>query len=408
MGVMSAPTLGTIFQAGLANYLRTNTLPYFLYVAAQAIRVCRTAALGGHTRTCPQGHVEKAWYNSCGHRACPQCAFLKIEQWLERKREMLLPVDHFHFTFTLPSELYVLWRYNYALMANALFLSVRDTLMKLLADPLWLGATPGILMNLHTWSRAVALNPHVHVLITAGGLAPDGTWAKPRKYKSLLSIDAVKPIFKAKFLDRCEALIKGGKLNLPPDMTLNDALWEHQCAVMKDPWIVDRRPRYEHGHGVVLYLARYVRGGPIKNSRILDFDGETVTFRKSRRGEPIENVKIQINKFIQRILLHVPPIGFRVVRTYGLYAPTSSQKRERCRQLLGGATLGREEKGLAEEIPRGAPEEKIEDLYCRVCGLELEKKQIPRRSVYLAAKVANPRRLSSPRGPPPGVAEEAS
>ena len=300
----------------------------------------------------------------------------------------------------------MLWRYNYKLMANALFQSARDTLMLLLADPRWMGGVPGVMMNLHTWSRALALNPHVHCLVTAGGLAPDGSWTLPSRQRSLLSLDVVRPIFKAKFVDRVEKMIKRGKLRLPPDMNENDAMWDLQRAIRRKPWIVDRRPRYEHGHGVALYLARYVRGGPIKNARILSFDGETVTIRKSRRGEPVENVRFRIDEFIRRILDHVPPIGFRTVRTYGLYAPGFGERRERCREMLGGGVISAPDRSLEEEIPGvvqglGDSQDELEDFFCSVCGLELEKRGIPRQSLYDASRVVRPHRIGMPSRAPP-------
>ena len=95
-------SLQEIFAARLSEFLRSHRLPLFRHKAAKAILYCRTAVLGGHVMACPEGHFEKAFYNSCGHRACPKCAYLKIQKWLEAKRALLLGCDHFHLTFTLP------------------------------------------------------------------------------------------------------------------------------------------------------------------------------------------------------------------------------------------------------------------------------------------------------------------
>jgi hypothetical protein len=137
---------------------------------------CRTAALGGHVRQCPAGHVTEVWYNSCRHRACPRCCFQRISQWLDGWLAQLLPTDHFHVIFTLPSELHELWRWNRQLLTEILFHSVRETLLTLLSDSKWLGATPGIVAALHTWSRTLAFHAHVHCLVSGGGLTVQGSW----------------------------------------------------------------------------------------------------------------------------------------------------------------------------------------------------------------------------------------
>ena len=365
-------TLREILATALDAFLATHRLPLFVHRALQAMRICRTAALGGHIKACPRGHVEKVFYNSCGHRACPQCAFLKIEQWLETKRRQLLGCDHFHFTFTLPSELYVLWHYNYKAMADLLFRCAWETLSQLLADPKWMGATPGALMALHTWSRTLAFNPHVHVLLTGGGLAEDGTWKSGRR-RHLLSLDVVRLIFKAKYRDGLRRLLRRGELSLPPDMNELDAEWQIEKALRRK-WIVDRRHRYEHGRGVLTYLARYIRGGPIKNRRILAFDGETVTFRRSRHKEPFEAITLTVTEFLHRIVRHIPPPSFRTVRGYGLYAPTSEEKRDLCRVQLGSLP---HDPNVEAELPGDASratEEaagRAEADTCPVCGLAL-------------------------------------
>ena len=115
-------------MARLAEFLASRRLPLFVHKAARAILHCRTAVLGGHVLACPDGHGEKYVYHSCGHRSCPRCAWAKTEQWLAKKRDQLLGCDHLHLTFTLPSELFYLWRYNYEALANLFFLSVKETL----------------------------------------------------------------------------------------------------------------------------------------------------------------------------------------------------------------------------------------------------------------------------------------
>ena len=160
---------------------------------------CRTAVLGGHIQACPDGHMTRIWYNSCRHRSCPQCAFLQTERWLTCQRARLLACDHYHVIFTLPHDLNPLWLANVPVMTTLLFQAVRDTLGTLLADPTHLGAQPGIIAALHTWSQTLVLHPHVHCLVTGGGLTPAGTWRAVR-HGFLLPVRVVMAVFRGKML----------------------------------------------------------------------------------------------------------------------------------------------------------------------------------------------------------------
>src|SRR5574341_1842637 len=98
-------TIQKILQAAYPDYERTHPLPAYVRKAVQAMMECRTAALGGHLQACPEGHVERVWYNSCRHRSCPQCAYIQTERWLAKQKARLLECDHSHLIFTIPSEL---------------------------------------------------------------------------------------------------------------------------------------------------------------------------------------------------------------------------------------------------------------------------------------------------------------
>ena len=156
---MALVTLQTIFQDAFPAYEQRHALPAHVRRAAHAIMQCRTAALGGHVQACPDGHFTRIWYNSCRHRSCPQCAYLQTERWLALQQARLLACDHYHVIFTLPHDLNPLWLANVPVMSTLLFQAARDTLCALLADPKYLGAQPGIIAALHTWSQTLLLHP---------------------------------------------------------------------------------------------------------------------------------------------------------------------------------------------------------------------------------------------------------
>jgi Putative transposase/Transposase zinc-binding domain len=344
---MALVTLQTLFQDAFPAYEQRHALPAYVRRAAHALMQCRTAALGGHIQACPDGHVSRVWYNSCRHRSCPQCAYLQTERWLALRRARLLACDHYHVIFTLPHDLNPLWLANVPVMTTLLFQTVRDTLGTLLADPQYLGAQPGILAALHTWSQTLVLHPHLHCLVTGGGLTPDGHWKAVRN-GFLLPARVVMAVFRGKMLGALRRAFARDVLVLPeamrPQQFLN--LLNRLGHAQKTPWNVHIRERYRHGAGVVTYLARYLRGGPIKNARLVAWDGDRVTFTYRARQEEAEagpassqRMTLPVAAFLQRWLLHVPVPQTRVVRCYGLYHQTHTEALSVCRTALGQAPV---------------------------------------------------------------------
>jgi hypothetical protein len=276
---MALVTLQTIFQDAFPAYEQSHALPAHVRRAAHAIMQCRTAALGGHVQACPDGHMSRIWYNSCRHRSCPQCASLQTERWLALQQARLLACDHSHVLCTLPHDLNPLWLANVPLMTTLLFQAGRDTLCPLLADPKDLGAQPGIMAALHTWSQTLVLHPHVHGVVTGGGLTPTGHWVAVRN-GFLLPVRVGMAVFRGKRLDALRQAWGREELTLPESLRPQQFLHLLNCLGhrTKTPWNVRIMERDRHGAGVVTSLARYLRGGPIKNARRVAWDGARVTF----------------------------------------------------------------------------------------------------------------------------------
>jgi Transposase zinc-binding domain/Putative transposase len=215
------PTIQHLLQEHFDDLVGGRRLSAPQYRAASALRNCGTAALGGHVQRCPNGHVERVWYNSCRNRACPQCNGLARERWLERTRARLIDCAHWHVIFTIPHQLNILWQLNTAVMMDTLFAAARDTLLELLNDPRHLGAQAGIQLALHTWTRALALHPHIHALVSDGG-TNDGIWVTPRR-SHLLPAKVVMLLFRGKLLDALRQLHECGELRLPEQMSASQA-----------------------------------------------------------------------------------------------------------------------------------------------------------------------------------------
>ncbi len=374
-----AVTLQAILQASFAAFAQTHKLPRRVWKAAQAVMTCRTATLGGHVRRCPQGHVTEIWYNSCRHRACPRCCAQRNGQWLDHGLEQLLPTDHFHVIFTLPSELHEVWRWNRALLTEVLFRSVRETLLTLLHDPKWLGATPGILATLHTWSRTLALHAHVHCLVSGGGLTVRGQWGAVRT-GYLLPVAVVRALFRGKVLGAIEELWSTGQLSLSPRLD-DDGVRQVLVEAARQKWNIRIAERYKHGQGVVKYLARYVRGGPIKDHRLVAFDGEQVTLRygahreRDARGNPQQReLTLSVAEFLRRWSEHVPLPGVHTVRAWGLYASTQRPKLAQCQAQLPEQDASRETPTRVEDEPPGDRARPWEQ--CPVCHQSMVVTQV--------------------------------
>jgi hypothetical protein len=340
---MGLITLQDIFCFGYPDYEQTHALPAHMRKAARAIMQCRTAALGGHVQACPEGHVSRIWYHSCRHRSCPQCAFLQVERWLTTQRARLVACDHYHVIFTIPPDLNPLWLGNVTLMTALLFTAVRDTLWTLLGDPHYLGAQPGGIAALHTWGQTLVLHPHIHCLVTGGGLTPDGHWVTVRN-GFLLPVRVVMAVFRGKLLGALRTAWHRGALHLPealrPQQFLN--LLNRLGHKQKTRWNVHIMTRYLHGTGVATDLARYLRGGPIKNARLVACDGRTVTFwetdnqaQTAEARPPHQRMTLPIGDFLQRVLQHVPPPHTQVVRYGGLYHPLQAGALATCRAQVG-------------------------------------------------------------------------
>jgi Putative transposase/Transposase zinc-binding domain len=344
---MALVTLQTIFQDAFPAYAQRHALPAHVRRAAHALMQYRTAALGGHIQACPDGHVSRVWYNACRHRSCPQCAYLQTERWLARQRARLLACAHYHVIFTLPHALTPLWLANVPVMSTLLFQAVRETLFDVLADATYLGAQPGMIAALHTWSQTLVRHPHVHGLVTGGGGTPEGHWQAIRN-GCLLPARVVMAVFRGKMLAALRQAWARGTVALPA------SLWPQQWLNLlnrlghprKTRWNVRIMERYRHGAGVVTSLARYLRGGPLKNARLVAYDGAGVTFTSRARQEEADaapaspqRMTLPVADFLQRWLLHVPGPQTHVVRCYGLYQHTHAKTLAVCRTALGQAPM---------------------------------------------------------------------
>lgn len=326
-------TMQSIFRHHFPAYARTRTLPHKAYRAANALMQCRTEAMGSHTQRCPDGHYEHIQHHSCRHRSCPRCAALPKAQWVEAQSQRLLSCDHYHVIFTLPHELLPLWQRNVRWFTDTFFKIVSETLQTLLGDERHLGAMPGMLLALHTWGRTLSRHPHIHCLVSGGGLSAAGQW-RSIDNGFLVPVRVLKPVYRGKWLSCLEAALAEGVLNYADNET-RDAWKRVLKAISRKEWNVRIQERYAHGRGVMLYLARYVKGGALSDRRIVAADEASVSFRyRDHRDGKDKVMRLSAEQFLERVLWHVAEKGQHHIRHHGLYAPQAQAKRARARELL--------------------------------------------------------------------------
>ena len=360
-----------VFVQHFESYRRARRLHSREMRAAQCILQCYTPEAGSHVHWCPQGHFTAQTCHACRHRSCPRCADRPRQLWVQGELQRLLPCPHFHTVFTLAHELLALWEFNREAMIALLMDSVRSSLLAMLGDPRHLGATPGLLMSLHTWGRNLSHHPHVHALVSAGGVRADGTWLATRE-GFLLPLAPLRKLFCAKLLAALKQLLLDGALRLPPHLPAPH--WHGLISQLyRKHWNLQINPPYANGRSVTLYLARYAKGGPLPKERALQLHAGTVSFdytdhRDSRR----KRLQLSAHEFIARILWHAPPKGVHMIRHAGLYATAA---RAHHRQALIALSLPPEPHPALPSPPPYVSK----PLSCPTCGEPLQRRFFPPR-----------------------------
>jgi hypothetical protein len=205
---------------------------------------------------------------------------------------------------------------NRRFMNEQLFSCAAQCLRQLLDDPRYLGATPGLLIALHTWSRSGALHPHVHAMLTDGGLCQD-KWVKPRR-SHLLPARVLRLLFRGKYLAAVRSALEAGTLSLPADQSIERtrSLLNGLSRISWHVWLTER---YAHGQGLLLYLARYLKGSPVRDAQI-HYNTRTVTLAYRPHNQSATTLSLTPHAWIARLLEHTPPPGQHAIRRYGLYA----------------------------------------------------------------------------------------
>ena len=320
--------------------------------------VCRTAALGGHLYACDQRDCDfkVPVYNSCRNRNCPNCQAIEQARWIEARKARVLPVGHHHVVFTLPGQLRALAKRFPRQLFDLLMTAVRETLTVLPREHL--GLHLGVTAVLHTWTRELLFHPHVHCVVTAGGLTLDGErWVERSGF--LLPVALMKAYFRGRVLHHL------GRLQESRALHLSKAAWRMLLGSLPKAkkWCIHIEPPFGRSSHVLEYLGRYTHRIAISDFRLVDVREDAVCFRT--RGD--STLTLPPLLFMERFLQHVLPRGLHKIRHFGLYAAVNVRGR-----LRKAHTVLREGDRTAPDEPKPPPVDEIAvEALLRLTGKDL-------------------------------------
>jgi len=250
--------LAEVFCRFAADYLSAHgaSMPPSHRRAIEDILNCRTAALGGQVWRCEACNTEVFSFHSCGNRGCPKCHTAQTQEWLERRQAEMLPVPYFHITVTVPAELRAVLRAHQREGYGVLMQASAAAIIERARDPRYVGGTVAVL---HTWTQQLHFHPHVHGLVSGGGISADGRTWHPARRMFLLPIKALATLVRGKF----RALLR----QKCPDLVIPDAVWHKR-------WVLHVSARGKGEQAVLDCLARDVFRVALTNARIVGLDNQ--------------------------------------------------------------------------------------------------------------------------------------
>jgi hypothetical protein len=365
-----------VFRDHGSGWRRDHALSLPSLKAISAIERCRSVALGGHVLRCDQCTDVQIAYNSCRNRHCPKCQGSAAKRWLSERQADLLPVEYYHVVFTLPAIIGHIAYYNPALVYDLLFKVTALTLRTIAADPRHLGATIGITAVLHTWGSALTHHPHLHCIVPGGGLDPNGRW-RPCKPGFFLPVRVLSRLFRRLFLAQLIALHPQlkfyGRLEQLADIK---AFRSYLDPARQTDWVVYAKRPFAGPEAVLEYLSRYTHRVAISNSRIIEYDHHTVTFKwkdyRAKGPHRFKTMQLTADEFIRRFLIHILPPRFHRIRHFGLFANHQRKVNlQLIRQRLGQDKPTEDSQETAESTQPTQQQIKPPAFVCRSCGTPL-------------------------------------
>jgi len=309
---MKLPIFDVIHESAMsADFPLTSDQEY----ALSNMQTCRTAERGGQILCCPDCGSAMIRYNPCNHRGCPICYRKNQIKWSIKRQKKLLPVSHYHLVFSIPQVFVITWLLYKRNTIEALFLCVGKAISELGEE---YGLLQGSVLAFHSHGKGMCYKPHIHCVLTAGGMNENKKWVEIGSLKYTKIVEKIRETFYRILAERI--LLE----HLPDLRTINEREWSVHSTMHQNTgkWIID-------------YLSHSISGVVIQMDQdfLIDKEKRTVRFTEEHSGQKIETV-LNYKTFTERYLNHIPPSREVMIRYYGLYANLHANELEQIRNEL--------------------------------------------------------------------------
>lgn len=351
-------TVQDVFVMYGDDYIKSHHLSKEQWKVFNAIRSCGTKHLGYHICKCQDCGEEYFGFNSCRNRHCPMCQNYAREKWIHKESSFLLDSKYFHIITTVPYELNDIFLYNQKICYNILFKATSEAILHLAEDSKWLGAKVGITSILHTWAQTMEFHPHIHSIVTGGGIH-NNSWI-PCKKNYLFEVQVLGSLFKKKFLSYLKLEFN--------NLILNESIMDFKAfnkflePLYSKTWISFIEPPKGKPENVIEYVGRYAFRVAISNHRIINIHNGFVTFeyKDYKDNSIIKLMTISAVEFIRRFFLHILPDNFTKIKHFGILANRNKLANIKLARLLISRVFSH---AFISSITR-----KFNHFHCEKCG----------------------------------------
>lgn len=317
---MERAKIQQVFDNSWKLFSSCHSVPLDHLKAARSIMSCKTEDMGYNISTCEECGYSETHYNSCRNRNCPNCQAILKEIWIDKRKAEVIDSRYYHVVFTVPEELNALIYANQKVLYSLMHKASSETLLELTRDRKYLGATPGIIQVLHTWGQELNYHPHIHCIVSAGGLTPDHR-LRTSSDKFFIPVRVMRNVFKGKFLFYLKKLYDSDELIFPGAIGYlsNPGDWHYLLDLLYSiDWCPYIKETFNGFGNAIEYLGRYTHRIAITNTRVQSVTADKVSFLARDYKTGTSHVTtIDNTEFIRRLLMHVLPRGFQKIRYYG-------------------------------------------------------------------------------------------